>query len=232
MKTTALAGALLTLTVALSPARPFGNDYAEDDADQISRTVVHKDGTYTTTQRDSDASTLVRETKHRNGTLVMRSEFAIDEFGRERKGRVYDGQNNLLFISEFVWDGRGKPQEERIYNSQGRLVRRLIYQHDRFGKSKPFCATYSDGRPIGELVELDDRADLSTTSSHAHSGGSGAMVRSSDGSSVRLSGDAVQYSGIRGATAPSSRASSSRSSSRSKTSKPRRSRPRIFNPRK
>ena len=66
MKTTALAGALLTLTVALSPARPFGDDYAEDDADQISRTVVHKDGTYTTTQRDSDASTLVRET---NGEL-------------------------------------------------------------------------------------------------------------------------------------------------------------------
>lgn len=232
MKTTALAGALLTLTVALSPARPFGGDYAEDDADHTSRTVVHKDGTYTTTQRDTDASTLVRETKHRNGTLVMRSEFAMDEFGRERKGRVYDGQNNLLFISEFVWDARGKPQEERIYNSQGRLVRRLIYQHDRFGQTKPFCATYTDGRPIGELVELDDRADLSTTSSHAHSGGGGGMVRSSDGSSVRLRGDAVQYPGTRGATVPSSRASSSGSSSRSSTPKPKRSRPRIFSRRR
>ena len=35
----------------------------------------------------------------------MRSEFALDEFGRERKGRVFDGQNNLLFISEFVYEG-------------------------------------------------------------------------------------------------------------------------------
>ncbi len=202
MKMIALTGALLCVAPVLSQARPGATGYAGDDADQTSRTVVHKDGTYTTTRRDSDTRTLVRETKQRNGTLVMRSEFALDEFGRERKGRVYDGQGTLLFISEFIYDGAGKAQEERVYNAQGRIVRRLIYQYDRFGKSKPFCATYSDGRPIGELVALDDPGEMSTTSTHAHAGGSGSVVRSGDGSSVRLSGGAVHYPGTRGAAAP------------------------------
>jgi len=201
MKTTALVGVLLPLVMTLSPARPFGKSYAKDDADQTSRSVVHKDGTYTTVQRDQTTNTLVRETKHRNGTVVMRSEFALDAFGRESKGRVYDGQNNLMFISEFIYDSAGKRLEERVYNSQGRLVRRLIYQPNRFGRSKPFCATYVDGRPIGELVQLDDPGDLSTTSTHAHNtaaaAAAGSIVRSKDGSSVRLSAGAVQYQGTR-----------------------------------
>ena len=43
---------------------PVGFSY--DTADQVSRTVVHKDGTYTTTQKDKETRTLVRETKKRN----------------------------------------------------------------------------------------------------------------------------------------------------------------------
>ena len=39
--------------------------FSNDTADQVSRTVVHKDGTYTTTQKDKDTRTLVRETKKR-----------------------------------------------------------------------------------------------------------------------------------------------------------------------
>jgi hypothetical protein len=154
MKTFVLAGVVIASLPLTSRALPPGA-YA-DDADQISRTVIHKDGTYTTTARDRDSRKLIRETKRRNDTLVMRSEFSLDQFGRERKGRVYDGQKNLLFTSEFIYNNEGKAQEERVYNAQGKLVRRLMYQYDRFGKSKPFCATYQNGRPIGDLVPLDD----------------------------------------------------------------------------
>ena len=201
MKTFVLAGAIIALLPLISRALPPGG-YA-DDADQTSRTVIHKDGTYTTTSRDRDTRMLVRETKRRNDTLVMRSEFSLDQFGRERKGRVYDGQKNLLFTSEFIYNSEGKAQEERVYNAQGKLVRRLMYQYDRFGKSKPFCATYQNGRPIGDLVPLDDASSLSTTSNHAYSpgtrdgGGAGKIIRSQDGSTVRLNSGPVQYPGLK-----------------------------------
>ena len=199
MKTFVLAGVVIASLPLTSRALPPGA-YA-DDADQISRTVIHKDGTYTTTARDRDSRKLIRETKRRNDTLVMRSEFSLDQFGRERKGRVYDGQKNPLFTSEFIYNNEGKAQEERVYNAQGKLVRRLMYQYDRFGKSKPFCATYQNGRPIGDLVPLDDASALSTTSNHAYSPGdkdgvdSGKIIRSRDGSTVRLNSGAVQYPG-------------------------------------
>jgi hypothetical protein len=199
MKTFVLSTAFIAILPLISRALPPGG-YA-DDADQTSRTVIHKDGTYTTTARDRDSRSLIRETKRRNDTLVMRSEFVLDQFGRERKGRVYDGQKNLLFTSEFIYNREGKAQEERVYNAQGKLVRRLMYQYDRFGKSKPFCATYQNGRPIGDLVPLDDASALSTTSSHANSPGaqdsaaSGEIIRSKDGSTVRLNSGAVQYPG-------------------------------------
>ena len=199
MKTFVLTGAIIALLPLISRALPPGT-YA-DDADQISRTVIHKDGTYTTTSRDRDSRMLIRETKRRNDTLVMRSEFALDQLGRERKGRVYDGQKNLLFTSEFIYNSEGKAQEERVYNAQGKLVRRLMYQYDRFGKSKPFCATYQNGRPIGDLMPLDDASALSTTSNHAYSPGvgvdAGKIIRSKDGSTVRLNSGAVEYPGLK-----------------------------------
>jgi hypothetical protein len=203
MKTFVLSAAFITTLPLMVKALPPGA--YDDDADQTSRTVIHKDGTYTTTARDRHSRSLIRETKRRNDTLVMRSEFVLDQFGRESKGRVYDGQNNLLFTSEFIYNSEGKAQEERVYNAQGKLVRRLMYQYDRFGKSKPFCATYQNGRPIGDLVPLDDATALSTTSNHAYSpeaansaGNSdvaGKLVRSRDGSTVRLNSGAVQYPG-------------------------------------
>ena len=201
MKTFVLATAFIAILQLM--AKPLPPKTYDDDADQTSRTVIHKDGTYTTTSRDRHSRSLIRETKRRNDTLVMRSEFVLDQFGRESKGRVYDGQNNLLFTSEFIYNREGKAQEERVYNTQGKLVRRLIYQYDRFGKSKPFCATYQNGRPIGDLVPLDDASALSTTSNHAYSpssantAASGKMVRSPDGSTVRLNSGAVQYPGTK-----------------------------------
>ena len=122
MKKISVPAVLLTVILILSQAIR-SEVYSYDGADQISRTVVHKDGTYTTTQRDRDTRILVRETKKRNNTLVMRSEFALDEKGRERKGRVYDGQNNLLFISEFVYDN-DELIEERVFDSKGKVVTR------------------------------------------------------------------------------------------------------------
>jgi hypothetical protein len=205
MKTFVLAVVLVAFMPTLSRALPPGT-YIDDDADQTSRTVIHKDGTYTTTSRDRDTRILIRETKRRNDTLVMRSEFVLDQFGRERKGRVYDGQKTLLFTSEFIYNDKGKAQEERVYNAQGKLVRRLIYQYDRFGRSKPFCATYQNGRPIGDLVPMDDASAFSTTSTHAHSSDgdngvdSGKIIRSRDGSTVRLDSGAVRYPGSGPAT--------------------------------
>lgn len=176
--------------------------FSNDTADQVSRTVVHKDGTYTTTQKDKETRTLVRETKKRNNTLIMRSEFALDEFGRERKGRVFDGQNNLLFISEFVYEG-DELIEERVFDAKGKMVRRLMYKvkvvSKLDGRSRPALVSYQNGKPIGDLVALDDPSVFSTTSNHAHSSeskkesGENQWIRSKDGSLVPLPSGAVQF---------------------------------------
>ena len=223
MKKISVEAVLLTVILVFSQAiRP--ELYSYDGADQVSRTVVHKDGTYTTTQRDRSTRTLVRETKKRNNTLIMRSEFALDEKGRERKGRVYDGQNNLLFISEFVYDN-GELIEERVFDSKGKVVRRLLYKvkvvSKLDGRSRPALVSYQNGKPIGDLVALDDPGVFSTTSHNAHSSGksgsagSNGYVRSKDGKLVPLPQGAVQYPGNRAEPVKSGSASG-------KTSKPKR----------
>lgn len=198
MKTAALSAAFAAFLAPFCIAQHDPRFPKPDaEADQTSTTVVHKDDTYTTTQRDTDSRKLVRKTMRKNGTVVMRSEFVLDEFGRERRGEVYDGQGNLLFRSEFIYDAAGNVLEERVYDARNRPVRRLVYQADRLGRRKAFGITYQNGRPIGELMPVDDAA-FSTTSTHAHSGDvPGEVVRSADGSSVRLSGGAVPYPGTR-----------------------------------
>ena len=201
MKKISVPAVLLTVILILSQTIQ-SEVYSYDGADQISRTVIHKDGTYTTTQRDRDTRTLIKETKKRNNTLIMRSEFALDAKGRERKGRVYDGQNNLLFISEFVYDN-DELIEERVFDSKGKLVRRLLYKvkvvSKLDGRSRPALVSYQNGKPIGDLVALDDPGVFSTTSHHAHSSNKSAgnrangFVRSKDGKLVPLSQGTVQY---------------------------------------
>ena len=201
MKTFLITSSFLTLMILSGMAIKPGA-FSDDGADQVSRTVVHKDGTYTTTQKDQDTRILVRETKRKNNTLIMKSEFALDEFGRERKGRVYDGQNNLLFISEFVYD-RDDLIEERVFDAKGKMVRRLMYKvkvvSKLDGRSRPALVSYQNGKPIGDLVALDDPSVFSTTSNHAHSSESNEgkpenkWVRSKDGSVVPLPSGAVQY---------------------------------------
>ncbi|MFL2478535.1 MAG: hypothetical protein ACJ0K4_03195 [Verrucomicrobiales bacterium] len=203
MKKISVPAVLLTVILILSQAIQ-SEIYSYDGADQVSRTVVHKDGTYTTTQRNRDTRILVRETKKRNNTLIMRSEFALDEKGRERKGRVYDGQNNLLFISEFVYDN-DELIEERVFDSKGKVVRRLLYKvkvvSKLDGRSRPALVSYQNGKPIGDLVALDDPGVFSTTSHNAHSSkksaeaGANGFVRSKDGKLVPLPQGAVQYPG-------------------------------------
>ena len=200
MKTLIASSLFVSLVLSAKAINPVG--FSNDTADQISRTVVHKDGTYTTTQKDKDTRTLVRETKKRNNTLIMRSEFALDEFGRERKGRVFDGQNNLLFISEFVYEG-DELIEERVFDSKGKMVRRLMYKvkvvSKLDGRSRPALVSYQNGKPIGDLVALDDPSVFSTTSTHAHSSdskqnsGGKKWIRSKDGSLVPVPSGAVQF---------------------------------------
>ena len=200
MKTLIASSLFVSLVLSAKAINPVG--FSNDTADQISRTVVHKDGTYTTTQKDKDTRTLVRETKKRNNTLIMRSEFALDEFGRERKGRVFDGQNNLLFISEFVYEG-DELIEERVFDSKGKMVRRLMYKvkvvSKLDGRSRPALVSYQNGKPIGDLVALDDPSVFSTTSTHAHSSdskqnsGGEKWIRSKDGSLVPVPSGAVQF---------------------------------------
>lgn len=195
MKTIALTGALAGLMVALCSAQ-YDPRFPKPDAeaDQTSTTVVHKDGTYTTTERDTERRRLVRQTMRSNGTIVMRSVFRLDENDRERKGQVYDGQGNVLFISEFIYDGAGAVLEERVYSPRGQPVRRLVYQADRLGRRKAFCHTYSDGRPMGELMPLDDPTPFSTTSAHAHSTGTDpGEVTSRDGTTRVNVGGALGY---------------------------------------
>ncbi|MBV63239.1 MAG: hypothetical protein CMP45_01870 [Rickettsiales bacterium] len=223
--TTFFSALMIFFGMAIKPGA-----FSDDGADQISRTVVHKDGTYTTTQKDQDTRTLVRETKRKNNTLIMRSEFALDEFGRERKGRVYDGQNNLLFISEFVYDG-DELIEERVFDAKGKMVRRLMYKvkvvSKLDGRSRPALVSYQNGKPIGDLVALDDPTVFSTTSNHAHSSESSQgklenkWVRSKDGSLVPLPSGAVQY--------PRSNSNKSNQSQQTKSDSKPKKRFRIFN---
>ena len=231
MKKISVPAVLFTVILILSQAIQ-SEVYAYDGADQVSRTVVHKDGTYTTTQRDRDTRTLVKETKKRNNTLIMRSEFALDEKGRERKGRVYDGQNNLLFISEFVYD-KDELIEERVFDAKGKVVRRLLYKvkivSKLDGRSRPALVSYQNGKPIGDLVALDDPGVFSTTSHNAHSSkksveaGANRFIRSKDGKVVPLPQGAVQYPGTQ--PKPAQPGSDS-----GKTIKPKR-KLRIFKPR-
>ena len=139
MKTFLTISSFLTLMILSGMAIKPGA-FSNDGADQVSRTVVHKDGTYTTTQKDQDTRTLVRQTKRKNNTLIIRSEFALDEFGRERKGRE---QTQMMRLTYGDGDGHS------IFRDRIPPGRRCIRQ----GPSQATPgANSTSGRPQGILL--------------------------------------------------------------------------------
>ena len=169
MKHVATMALLATVLCTSLEAQVRRTGRTDSEEGIYSRTIIHPDDTRTVSKQDINNKIREKRTLDKNGILLMRSIFQLNQRGKAVNGLVYDGRNRLLYRSEFTYDEAGRLQEERVFDASGNPVRRLVYKADRFGKIKPFALSFYDGRKSTSR----NLEGYSTASAHAYRGGGG-----------------------------------------------------------
>jgi len=142
-----LAAVLLLASFVLSSA-------CAREADKRVRTIYHKDGGKTLSEKDNNTGVLKEFTYNKNNLLLLKKQFQIDRKGRARQGQIFDAAGNLLARVEYGFDQFGRMEEERMFNANAQVIRRLLYRYDSKGnRLRPTAYTYPEG--LGSPQEMD-----------------------------------------------------------------------------
>jgi hypothetical protein len=124
----ALMGVALMGVLASSPVS------ARTGVDIWSQTILHPDGSRTVSKKDLESKVINQETFNASGTLVMKRVYQLDAAGKEQRGFVFDGYNQLIYRIGYIYDEIDRLKEEVLFNTRGQVVRRQIYEYNRVGQ--------------------------------------------------------------------------------------------------
>jgi len=154
---------LLTAAVVLASGQATGQTAADTSAGWESdgpfvRILRGEDGSRTEFKREPNNRALTKRTVTAAGSLLMRTEYRMDEHGNPRSCRIFDGQGNELFKVRYGYDRTsGLLMEEQMFDArvkninpvdkQELPVRRFIYTYDANGqRSKPIAIVLVKGK--------------------------------------------------------------------------------------
>ncbi len=129
----------------------------EDSPDVIkARTVYHPDGTRTESIHDPSLREQREFTYDKNGVLVSKKIYLLNEKGQTMQGNIYDGRDVLKARAQFLFDELGRMSEERLTTLQGEVYQRIIFGYDAKGDPlPPKSQTYNVQAPNMKAAVID-----------------------------------------------------------------------------
>ena len=129
----------------------------EDRPDIIkARTVYHPDGTRTESINDPSLREQREFTYDKNGVLVSKKIYLLNEKGQTMQGNIYDGRDVLKARAQFLFDELGRMSEERLTTLQGEVYQRIIFGYDAKGDPlPPKSQTYNVQAPDMKAAVVD-----------------------------------------------------------------------------
>jgi hypothetical protein len=153
--------------LAISPAA------ARTPVDIWSRTILHPDGSRTVSKKDLEAQVINQETFNPSGTLVMKRVYQLNAAGKEQRGFVFDGYNQLIYRIGYIYDEIDRLKEELLYNMVGQVVRRQIYEYNRVGQLVRPVKAFTFEEAIPQNALRPDQALMKPEDMNREDGGSG-----------------------------------------------------------
>lgn len=142
-----LSAALLASCLALGTAAH--GQAADPTGDAIRVTVsINADGSRTVYEFDSLHHKATATTTDKDGKLVGKIRYVVDEAGRFSSGEVYGPDEQLRFKTLYKYDSAGKILEETQLGSDDAVRSKIVYAYDKSGKQTGYIVYDKAGKVI------------------------------------------------------------------------------------
>lgn len=115
--------------------------------DTIRVTVsMNADGTRTTYEFDAPRHRAVATTTGKDGKLVGRIRYVLDEAGRFASGEVYGPDDQFRFKTLYKYNDAGKLTQETQLGSDEAVRNRIVYAYDKAGRQTGYSVYDANGK--------------------------------------------------------------------------------------
>jgi hypothetical protein len=122
---------------------------ATPSPDTIRVTVsMNADGTRTTYEFDSPHHRATATTTGKDGKLVGKIRYKLDEAGRFASGEIYAADDQLRFKALYKYDTAGRLTEETQLAADDSLRNKIVYAYDKNGRQTGYTVYDAAGKVV------------------------------------------------------------------------------------
>lgn len=141
-----VSAAAITLLFASSPLKTNAQ-LVTPTPDTVRVTVsMNADGTRTTYEFDAPRRRAVATTTGKDGKMVGRIRYTLDDAGRFAGGEVYGPDDQLRFKTLYKYDASGKLTQESQLGSDDSVRNRIVYAYDKAGRQTGYSVYDAKGK--------------------------------------------------------------------------------------
>lgn len=150
----------ILIAIALVPGVAAAQDDADSDAIHAV-TVIHEDGTKTSTITDPEKHSAEATTYDARDKVLEKIVYALDDTNQIASGIVYNANNRAVFKAAYKRDDMNRMAEEDDYTMNDQLLRRFVYEYGPTGRLVRIRAYDSQGNEMQESnAHKDQRQSL------------------------------------------------------------------------
>lgn len=149
----------LLLALALGSPGRIHAQLATATPDTIRVTVsMNADGTRTTYEFDAAHHRATATTTTKDGKMVGRIRYVLDDEKRFASGDVYGPDEQLRFKTLYKYDATGKLTQETQMGADDSLRNRIVYAYDKNGRQTGYTVYDASGKVIRQTPPASSRS--------------------------------------------------------------------------
>jgi hypothetical protein len=122
---------------------------------------MNADGSRTTYEFDAPNHRAVATTMGKDGKIVGRIRYTLNEANRFATGEVYGPDNQLRFKSVYKYDAGGKLTQETQLGADDSVRNKIVYAYDKNGKQTGYSVYDAAGKLIRQTPGASPRPTAS-----------------------------------------------------------------------
>jgi YD repeat-containing protein len=147
------------LVVWLALATKARSQLASPTPDPIRVTVsINADGSRTTYEFDAPHHKATATTTGKDGKLVGRIRYTLDDAGRFASGEVYGADDQFRFRTLYKYDASGKLTQETQLGTDDAVRNKIVYAYDKIGRQIGYTVYDAAGKLIRQTPGISPRA--------------------------------------------------------------------------
>jgi hypothetical protein len=137
---------------------------ASPTPDTVRVTVsMNADGTRTTYEFDSPHHRATATTTGKDGKIVGRIRYLLDDASRFASGEVYGPDDQLRFKTLYKYDATGKLTQETQLGPDDSVRNKIVYAYDKNGRQTGYTVYDAAGKVIRQTPPASTRPSPSTS---------------------------------------------------------------------